>query len=114
MIAWINASIIQDSVIGPPSYGVSTLNLQSKHKLNAMTKFADDTYLLVGSRSVDTIAEEFEDIKDWAAANNMLIHPSKTKELVVYQARNRRSPELASPLVAGTERVSSESSSTTI
>src|SRR6218665_3834119 len=116
LIAWINASIIQDSVVGPPSYVVAASDLHPKHKQNAMTKFADDTYLLFGSRSVGTDTDEFDNIRNWAAANNMLIHPSKTKELVVYRRRNRRFPELASPLIAGAERsppsVSSEFSST--
>src|SRR6218665_157202 len=103
----INASIIQGSVVGPPSYVVAAFDLHPKHKQNAMTKFADDTYLLVGSRSVGTVTDEFVNIRNRAAENNMLIHPSKTKELVVYRGRNRRFPELASPLIAGAERVSS-------
>ena len=87
MIAWINASIIQGSVVGPPSYIVVASDLHPKHKENVITKFADDTYLLVGSGSVSTVAAEFDNIKRWAEANNMAIHPSKTKELVVYRAR---------------------------
>src|SRR6218665_1892890 len=65
-----------------------------------MTKFADDTYLLVGSRSVGTVTDEFHNIRNWAAANNISSYPSKTKVLVVYRGRNRRFPELASPLIA--------------
>src|SRR6218665_3099328 len=78
-----------------------------KHNQNAMTKFADDTNLLVGSRGVGTVAAEFENIIDWAAANNMLIHPSRTKELAVSGYNNRRFPETGSPLNAEAERVSS-------
>ena len=80
-IAWIHAFIIQGSVVGPPSYVVASSGLHPLHKQNEITKFADDTYLLVGSESVGTVAEELENIKGWAAANNMLIHPTKTKEL---------------------------------
>src|SRR6218665_3289927 len=107
MIAWINASIIHGSVVFPPSYVVAASDLLPKQKQNAMTKFADDTYLLVGSRSVDTVTDEVDNIRNWAAASNMLIHPSKTKELIVYRGRNRHLPESASPLIAGAERVSS-------
>src|SRR6218665_2623048 len=107
LIAWINDSIIQGPGVGPPSYVVAASDLHPKHKQNAMTKFSDDTYLLVGSRSVGTVTDEFLNIRNWAAENNMLIHPSKTKELVVYRGRNRRFSALASPLIAGAERVSS-------
>src|SRR6218665_3653195 len=64
-----------------------------------------DTYLLVGSESVGTVAEELENIKCWAAANDMAIHPTKTKELVVYRAKRRSPIELANPLIEGAERV---------
>jgi len=107
MITWINASIIQGSVVGPPSYVVAASDFHPLHKQNEKTKFADDTYmyLLVGSESVGTVAEELEDIKGWAAANNMVIHPTKNKELVVYRSRRRSPIELANPLIEGAERV---------
>src|SRR6218665_92737 len=40
--------------------------------------------------SVRTVTDEFDNIINSAAEKNMLIHPSKTKELVVYRGRNRR------------------------
>lgn len=86
MIAWINISITRGSVVGPPSYVVAVSDLHPKHRQNAITKFADDTYLMVGSRNVGTVAEVYDSIKEWAAANNVIIHPSNTKELVVYRA----------------------------
>src|SRR6218665_1656994 len=67
--------------------------------------FGTDTYLLVGSGSVSTVAAEFDDIKHWAEANNMAIHPSKTKELVVYRARRRSPPDVATTIIEGAERV---------
>src|SRR6218665_2628348 len=105
MIAWINASIILGSVVGPPSYVVAASDLHPLHKQNEITKFADDTYLLVGAESVGTVAEKLENIKRWAAANEMVIHPTTTKELVVYRARRRSRIELANPLIEGAERV---------
>src|SRR6218665_2622124 len=61
--------------------------------------------LLVGSGSVSTVAAEFDNIKRWAEANNMSIHPSKTKELVIYRARRRSPPDVATPIIEGAERV---------
>ena len=58
---------------------VAASDFQSKHKQNVFTKFAGDAYLLIGFGSVSTIDEEFDNIKFWAAANNMTIHPSTTK-----------------------------------
>src|SRR6218665_3722934 len=81
LVAWINASIIQGSGIGPPSYVVEASDLHPRHNQNAMTKFADDTYLLVGSNCITTVADEIANMKDWAARNNMRIHPTKTKEI---------------------------------
>ena|SRR6218665_2110424 len=63
-----------------------------------MMKFADDTYLSVGSRSVGTVTEVFGNIRNWAAANIMLIHPSKTKELVVYRRQDRQTLNLNRPV----------------
>ena len=59
----------------------------------------------MGYESDGTVGEELENIKGWAAANNMVIHPTKTKELVVYRARRRSPIELANPLIEGAERV---------
>ena len=41
----IDASIVQ----GPPSYVVVASYLYPRHSSNALVKYADDTYLLVGS-----------------------------------------------------------------
>ena len=36
-----------------------------------------------------TVTDEYDNIKKWAETNNMKIHPSKTKEMVVNRARSR-------------------------
>ena len=63
IIALINASIIQDSVIGPPSYVVAASDLHPRSALNCLTKYADDTYFLVGSNNMSTVADEFAHIQ---------------------------------------------------
>src|SRR6218665_3328625 len=72
------------------------------HNQNAMTKFADDTYLLVGSNCITTVADEIANMKDGAVRNNMRIHPTKTKELVIcysqlHPALSSREPNVPTP-----------------
>src|SRR6218665_801990 len=90
-----------------PSYVVEASNLHPRHNQNAMTKFADDTYLLVGSNCITTVADEIANMKDWVARNNMRIHPTKTKELVVCGTRFRLPPTTPCPFVEGAERFDS-------
>ena len=61
-VVYINASIVQGSGFGPPSYIVVASDLHPKHECNVIDKFADDTYLLVGSNHLSTATEEFEHI----------------------------------------------------
>src|SRR6218665_284901 len=49
LVARINESIIQGSRLSPSSYVVAASDLHPKHRQNKITKFADDTYLLVGA-----------------------------------------------------------------
>ena len=69
-----------------------------------MMKYADDTYVLVGSAMVHTVKEEF-DIKSWAAKNNLKTHPNKTKEIILYRRRHDRAQCSSVPLISGAERV---------
>src|SRR6218665_3528104 len=70
-----------------------------------MMKYADDTYVLVGSAMVHTVKEEFENIKSWAAKNNFKIHPNKTKEIIFYRRRYDRAQCSSEPFIFGAERV---------
>src|SRR6218665_4201621 len=105
LVARINASIIQGSRLGPSSYVVVASDLHPKHRQNKITKFADDTYLLVGLRSIGTVTDEYDNIKKWAETNNMKIHSSQTKELVVTRARTRSMHPPSQPFIEGAERV---------
>src|SRR6218665_3758395 len=83
-IVFINASIIQWSVIGPPSYTVAASNLHAKRPPNSLMKYADDSYL-ISSRQISTVNEVFSHIKAWAASNNLQLNLLKTRELIVYR-----------------------------
>jgi len=74
LVAGINASISQGSIVGPPSYVVVASDLHPKHRRNAMTNYADDTYLMIGSSNIHTTAEEFGNIQAWAMRSNLQIN----------------------------------------
>ena len=63
LVAGINASIIQGSVVGPPSYVIVASDLHPKHQRNAITKYADDTYLMIGSSNIHTPVQNFGNIR---------------------------------------------------
>ena len=81
-IASINASVVQGSGVGPGSYVVGSSDLHPKNSFNILVKYADDTYLLVGSSNIGTAAEEYEHVASWAKTNNLKLNPSKTREII--------------------------------
>ena len=52
------------------------------HDSNRILKYADDTYLVVPAANEDTCESEFMHVYDWAAANNLTLNCTKSKELV--------------------------------
>ena len=74
-VAAINASIIQGSVVGPASYVIVASDLHKKHPANKMSKYADGTCLMVGSNNIDTISEEFANIRH--AQQSILTKPRR-------------------------------------
>jgi Reverse transcriptase (RNA-dependent DNA polymerase) len=96
----IFASVIQGSGIGPAFYMVVASNLRPKAEGNQLFKFADDTHL-----NADTCDDELAHVHDWASANNLMLKPSKTLELLVIAPGIRGpSTQLNSlPLIPGIE-----------
>src|SRR6218665_1571345 len=85
---------------------VAASDLHAKRPPNSMMKYADDSYLLLGSRQISTVTEEFAHIKTWAASNNLQLNPLKTRELIVYQRGLGASVDPA-PILQGAIRVTS-------
>src|SRR6218665_2640013 len=106
LIAIINASIVQGSVIGPPSYIVVASDLHLRSALNCLMKYADDTHLLVGSNNISTAADEFAHINAWALTNNLQLNPSKTHEFVVSR-RRLQTGSVSNLFLQGATRVTS-------
>src|SRR6218665_4083048 len=67
--ASINASIIQGSGLGPSEYVVSASDLHLVHGQNRISKFADDTYLIIPSSMRHTTDEELGAVRKWATVN---------------------------------------------
>ena len=62
MLKDITASIIQGSAIGPAAYVVNAGHLAVVTPGNQLCKFADDTYLIVPARGIDSRTAEVNNI----------------------------------------------------
>jgi len=52
-----------------------------------LSKYAVDTYLIVGSGSRDDIPAELDHISNWAASNNLRLNPGKSREMIISRKR---------------------------
>src|SRR6218665_1042044 len=80
------ASVIQGSVVtlvDTPSFKTCSSGPHPVHKQNVKVKYADDSYLLIGSSNLQTAANEFKNIVTWADKNNLCLNRSKTKEMII-------------------------------
>src|SRR6218665_2463125 len=84
-----------------PSY----VSIASEHQFNKLMKYADDTYLMVASRFITSVQEEFDNISGWAESNNLKLNVSKTKELIVCRRRSTVDTDHIRPTIKGAERV---------
>lgn len=99
----INASVVQGSGLGPGGYIINASDLQPVHPENYLVKYADDTYLLIGSKKRDTVSEELQSINSWAASNNLRLNQGKSKEMII----QRRREDIQPAALIGLNRVSS-------
>ena len=95
------------AVVGLASFVVKPSDLYTLYSSNMLMKYADDSYLLVGSNHIATALEEFNHMTIWAKENNQRLNPSKIEELIVFRSRIRHVLPPTSPNISETERVSS-------
>ena len=83
----INHSIVQDFGIAPTLFVKCTciIDLKPIGSTNYITKYADDTSLLVHEKCDIDINLQFQNVLSWASKNKLMINISKTKELVFYR-----------------------------
>src|SRR6218665_1477919 len=73
-------------------------------KSNINVKYADDAYLLIGSKNINTAAEEFSNITTWAVKNNLRLNHTKTKEMIIWKIGTTK---LVPAIIPGAIRVES-------
>ena len=76
--------------MGPVKYVINASYLHPIIPLNKMGKYADDSYLMIPSINSGEITTELEHIARWAAANNLTLNATKTKEMVIYRPRGKK------------------------
>jgi len=77
----ISASVIQGSGVGPVSYVVTASDLHPVNSGNLMTKYADDTYLIISASNVNSYTSEIEHIELWTTTNNLQLNRAKSSEI---------------------------------
>jgi len=81
----ITASVVQASSLGPACYIVNAADLRPRHDGNVITKFADDTNLIIPTRNSQTRRDEVSHVKSWASNNNLQLNCSKSYSRPVTQ-----------------------------
>src|SRR6218665_2923362 len=104
-VAIINASVVQGSVLGPSEYILGAADLHSVSDKNRLLKYADDSYLLIGSQNITTAQHEIQNITSWAKSKNLFINDNKTREMAII--RKNKASLATQPSVTGTTRVTS-------
>ena len=90
MPLWTPAIIIHGSGIGPAAYVVNTSDLKAVTPSNQLSKFANDTYLVIPASNLDSRATEIENIETLARTNSLTLNRNKSKE-IVFSDPGRRS-----------------------
>ena len=94
----ITANVIQGSGIIPTAFVVNAGELKSLITENVICKFADDTYTIIGTSSVNIRTRELDNIQAWAQNDNLKLNRSKTIELVCVDIRRKRQVSLPPPV----------------
>ena len=103
----ISASIIQGSSIGPASYVVMASDLRPVSPYNYISKYADDTYLIIPADNIHSCSAEINNVDTWALNNNLKLKRSKSVEIVFVRCRGRHLTAGLRPTVSGFTRVDS-------
>lgn len=62
-------------------YAAMENDLRTLSIMNVLVKYTDDTNLVVPSDSDIDLVEEFNNVKQWAEENKMILNLQKTKRL---------------------------------
>ena len=85
----ISASIIQGFAIGPASYVITASDLQSVSPDNFISKYADDTYLIIPANNIHSCSAEVNNVDTWALNNNLKLNRLKSAKIIFVRPRGR-------------------------
>jgi len=101
----ISASIVQGSSIGPAMYVVEATDLHAVTPANLLSKYADDTYVIIPASNSHTRTLELEYIEAWSKANNLT--PNRTKSVeIIFTSKKCKVTTSAPPPLPGITRCS--------
>ena len=90
---FVTHGVPQGSVLGPLLFLLFINDMHKAITNGTLRHFADDTNLLIVSKSVKKISREVNYnirlINDWLKANKLSLNPSKT-EIIIFKAKNKK------------------------
>ena len=95
--------VVPGSGVGSSLFIIFVIDLQPQGLTNDMTKYADDTSLLMPEINTVSLEEEFDHLQVWVQTNKLVINMLKTKEIVFHRP-NPRGLVMTQPL-SNIERV---------
>jgi len=101
----ISASIIHGSGIGLPSYVVTASDLHSVMSSNVMSKYADDTYLIIPADNLQSCQEEIANVESWTNHNNLKLNHAKSAEIIFVRPRSKRAVQIPTCSISGFVRI---------
>jgi hypothetical protein len=93
--------------LGASSYVVNAADLKAVTSGNEMTKFADDTYIIIPASNIDSRDMEIGHVETWARANNLKLNRSKCCEIIITDNRGRAQNKTSPIVLDGLQRVTS-------
>ena len=88
----------QGCVLSPLLYSLFTHDCMARHDSNTIIMFADDRTMvgLITDNAETAYREEVRDLVVWCQDNNLSLHVSKTKEMIVDYREKRTEPQFSS------------------
>ena len=87
------------------AYVVNAGDLQPHNPGNHMSKFADDTRLIVPACNANSCESELAHIDQWSVNNNLQLNRSKSTEIIFYTKHRQTGPPQNIPTLEGIPRV---------
>ena len=103
----ISASTVQGSVVGPVSYVITASDLHPVSQTNLISKYADDTYLIIPAMNIHWCSSELSNIDNWASKNDLQLNRARSAEIIFVRPRSKGSLYEPPPVISGFTRVQS-------